>query len=215
MFDLNEQAVTFANFNARTELNGETRKPASDISCRAQLPNKVLDMFYPGLLGMLYERPKNPDLVEQGSAEGFTALRMPLLGLPLDWDLVLDNRTLTIHYGLGDDKSNLVLPECKVHKFKITPQNGGTVLVAWQISAHPDAKQAGWLYDHQTTEIVISLEEVKAADPQAELPLKKSKSQKKADALAEAEAAFVATGDQTKAKKVLAPAAAWPFPTGN
>lgn len=122
MFDLNEQTVTFANFNARTELNGETRKPASDISCRAQLPNKVLDMFYPGLLGMLYERPKNPDLVEQGSAEGFTALRMPLLGLPLDWDLVLDNRTLTIHYGLGDDKSNLVLPECKVHKFKITPQ---------------------------------------------------------------------------------------------
>jgi hypothetical protein len=199
MFDLQEQTVTFANFNARTELNGDTRKPASDISCRAQLPNTILNSFYPGLLEMLYERPKAPDLVEQGSAEGFTALRMPLLGLPLDWDMVLDNRTMTIHYGLGDDKSNIVLPECKVHKFKITPQNGGTVLVAWQISAHPDAKQAGWLYDHQQTDIVISLAEVKQADTQGELLPKLSKAEKKAAALAKAQEEFEATGKQKAA----------------
>jgi hypothetical protein len=157
------------------------------------------EFLLPGLLEMLYERPKAPDLVEQGSAEGFTALRMPLLGLPLDWDMVLDNRTMTIHYGLGDDKSNIVLPECKVHKFKITPQNGGTVLVAWQISAHPDAKQAGWLYDHQQTDIVISLAEVKQADTQGELLPKLSKAEKKAAALAKAQEEFEATGKQKAA----------------
>lgn len=219
MFELTQQAVTFTNFNARTELNGDTRKPASDISCRAQLPNSILNAFYPGLLEMLYERPKAPDLVEQGSEEGYTSLRMPLLGLPLDWDIVLDNRTLTIDYGLGDDKSNIVLPECKVHKFKITPQNGGTVLVAWQISAHPDAKQAGWLYDHQQTDIVISLAEVKQADTQGELLPKMTKAEKKAAALAEAQRQLEATATPKEAaapeqKKVLEPAAAWPFPTG-
>lgn len=220
MFELEKQTVTFANFNARTELNGETRKPASDISCRAQLPNKIRDSFFPGLLEMLYERPKNPDLAEQGSPDAPTALRMPLLGLPLDWDLVLDNRTLTIDYGLGDEQSNIVMPECKVHKFKITPQNGGTVLVAWQISAHPDAKQAGWLYDHQQTDIVISLVEVKQAEAQADLiPAKKTKAEKKAEALAAAEAEFIGSGEKAQAeastakKTVLEPAAAWPFPT--
>ena len=198
MFELTQQAVTFANFNARTELNGETRKPASDISCRAQLPNKVLNAFAPGLLQLLYERPAAPDLVEQTDPDAATSLRLPLLGLPLDWDLVLDNRTLTIDYGLGDDKSNIVLPECKVHKFKITPQNGGTVLIAWQITAHPDAKQAGWLYDHQQTEIVISLQEVKAADTQSSLPLmKKSKKETQAEAKAAAEAHFNPVGAQT------------------
>ncbi len=206
MFDLTKQTVTFVNFNARTELNGETRKPASDLSCRAQLPNKILDAFYPGLLQMLYERPPVPDLVEQAEPEAGTALRMPLLGLPLDWDLVLENRTLTIDYGLGDDQSNIVLPECKVHKFKITPQNGGTVLVAWQITAHPDAKQAGWLYDHQQTEIVISLEEVKAADTQGALPLapKKSKKETQAEAKAAAEAHFNPVGAQTPDEVVAA-----------
>lgn len=199
MFELEKQTVTFANFNARTELNGETRKPASDISCRAQLPNSILNAFFPGLLEMLYENPKNPDLVEQGSPDAPTSLRMPLLGMPLDWDLVLDNRTLTIDYGLGDEQSNIVLPECKVHKFKLTPQNGGTVLVAWQISAHPDAKQAGWLYDHQQTDIVISLAEVKQADAQGELVPKLSKAERKAAALAEVQKQLEATAEQGSA----------------
>lgn len=221
MFELTQQTVTFANFNARTELNGETRKPASDISCRAQLPNTILNSFFPGLLQMLYERPTSPDLVEQTDPDAATSLRMPLLGLPLDWDLVLENRTLTIDYGLGDEQSNIVMPECKVHKFKITPQNGGTVLVAWQISAHPDAKQAGWLYDHQQTDIVITIEEVKQPEAQGSLPLaKKTKKERQDDALAEAQAHF--TGEQAQVpaeaspaikKTVLAPAAAWPFPT--
>lgn len=214
MLDLIEQTVTFTNFNTRTELNGETRKPASDISCRAQLPNSILNSFAPGLMQMLYERPKNPDLAEQADPDAATALRLPLLGLPLDWDLVLEDRTLTIHYGLGDEKSNIVLPECRVHKFKITPQNGGTVLLTWQISAHPDAKQAGWLYDHQATEIVISLVEVKSDDVQAELPaVGKKKKPTKEENLAEAQKALEAAGDKKEEKVVLAPAAAWPFPT--
>lgn len=186
MFQLDKQTVKLSNFNARSELNGETRKPAADISCSAQLPNTILDSFHPSLRLFLYSPPANPDLAEQADPEAATALRMPLLGLPLDWSLVLENRKLTIDYGLGDEKSNIVLVECKVHKFKITPQNGGSVLVAWQISAHPDAATAGWLYDHQQQEIVISIEDPEAQeDPQAAIPGttgNKSKKQKNAEA---------------------------------
>jgi hypothetical protein len=183
MFQLDKQTVKLSNFNARSELNGETRKPAADISCSAQLPNSILDSFDAALRQFLYMPPANPDLAEQANPDAATALRLPLLGLPLDWSLVLENRKLTIDYGLGDEKSNIVLVECKVHKFKITPQNGGSVLVAWQISAHPDAATAGWLYDHQQQEIVISIEDAAPQDDaQAAIPGTKSKKQKNAEA---------------------------------
>lgn len=192
MFDLNKQTVRMSNFNARSELNGDTRKPAADISCSASMPNTILDVLCPGLLQLLYERPKNPDLAEQANPDALTALRMPLLGLPLKWALELDNRKLTIDYGLGGD-SDIVLPECKVHKFTIEPQNGGTVLLGWMISGHPDATQAGWLYDHQQQDIVITLEADPQDDAQGKLiPEKKSKKEKQAEAKAEAEAAFSA-----------------------
>jgi hypothetical protein len=171
---------------------------------------------------MLYEAPKNPDLAEQADPEALTALRMPLLGLPLKWALVLDNRKLTIDYGLGGE-SDIVMAECKVHKFGIEPQQGGTVVLDWQISAHPDAAQAGWLYDHQQQDIVISLEAVPDAQGSLIEQPKLSKKEKQAKALAEAQAAFEKTGDakpgepddeKPAAKTLLNPAAAWPFPTG-
>jgi hypothetical protein len=195
LFKLTKQTVRMSNFNARSELNGETRKPAADISCSALMPNTILNVLHPGLLQMLYEAPKNPDLAEQADPDAVTALRLPLLGLPLKWALELDNRKLTIDYGLGGD-SDIVLSECKVHKFTVEPQNGGTVLLGWQISAHPDAAQAGWLYDHQQQDIVISLEAPEKADTQGSLIApKKSKKQKQEEALAEAQAMFVAGGE--------------------
>jgi hypothetical protein len=181
MFTLTDATVKFANLNTRTELNGETRRPAADINCSAQLPNTVLNDFAPGLLQFLYEPPKNPDLAEQAEPDAVTALRFPQLGLPLDWELALENRKVTIDYGLGGD-SNIVLPECKVHKFKITPQNGGTVLVNWQISAHPDDEQAGWLYEHQQQDIVLSIEAPLQDDSQQELPMTKKDKQAAAKA---------------------------------
>lgn len=187
MFNLDKTAVKFANFNARTELNGEKRTPAADINIMAQLPNDVLEDFAPGLLSFLYEVPKNPDIVEQADPEKPTALRFPQLGLPIDFELQLDQHKITIDYGLGGE-SNVVLPECKVHKFKLTPQNGGTVQVGFQISAHPDEKQAGWLYDHQQQEIYLSIEAPEVDDTQGSLL--ESKKQRSKKAKDEAEALF-------------------------
>lgn len=211
MFNLDNTTVKFTNFNARSELNGEERRPAADINCSAQLPNTVLDELAPGLLQMLYEAPKNPDLAEQANPDAPTALRFPQLGMPLDWALVLDNRKVTIDYGLGGD-SNIVLPECKVHKFKFTPQNGGTVLFTWQISAHPDEKQAGWLYEHQQQEIVISIEAPPQDDTQPQLPTM-SKKEKQAKAKQEAEQMFTSNAEKPEGDgSGLTPSQAWPFP---
>jgi hypothetical protein len=196
MFELDNVTVRMTNFNARSELNGDTRKPAADISFSAQFPSTILDELIPGLLDMLYMAPKNPDLAEQADPTAKTALRIPELAMPLKLTTELENRALTIDYGLGGD-SNIVLPETKAHKFTVEAHNGGTVTLGWQMPTHPDAAQAGWLYEHQQTDIVITVKEVKAAGNQESLlnapPPKQSKKEKQAAALAEAQEAFEKT----------------------
>lgn len=191
MFEVIEKTVRLANFNPRTELNGEARRPAADLNVSAQFHKSALDDLLPGLAAMLYApvAADSADLADQGAEDQNVALRMPLLGYPMDWNLVLENWTLTIDYGLGD-KSNLVLPEARLHKFKITPQFGGTFLATWQISVHPDEKQAGWLYDHQAQDIVITLSKPEEAQGDLLAPRKPTKAEKAAAAKAELESHF-------------------------
>lgn len=193
MFELDNVTVRMTNFNARSELNGDTRKPAADINFSAQFPNTILDELIPGLLDMLYMAPKNPDLAEQADPTAKTALRLPELSMPLKLTTELDNRKLTIDYGLGGE-SNIVLPETKAYKFTVEAHNGGTITLGWQMPTHPDAAQAGWLYEHQQSDVVIKIEEVKIAGTQDSLlnepAPKQSKKEKQAAALAAAQAAF-------------------------
>src|SRR5882762_173082 len=113
MFELVDYPITLTNFNARSELNGDTRRAAADISCRAVFPNTILDEFYPGLRAMLYQVPKNPDLAEQAAPDELTELCIKNLVYPLKWTNELLNRKVIIDYGMGDE-SNKVLVECKV-----------------------------------------------------------------------------------------------------
>lgn len=216
MFDLDNVNVRMTNFNARSELNGDTRNPAADINFSGQFPNSILDDLQPGLLDMLYRAPKNPDLAEQADPTAKTELRFPDLSMPLKLTTELLNRTLTIDYGLGGD-SNIVLPETKAHKFTIEAHQGGTITLGWQMPTHPDATQAGWLYEHQQTDMVIKVNEIKAAQGDLlAVPSKPSKKEKQAAALAEAQAAFIDTSvpaTDAPPKVLLDPAKAWPFPT--
>lgn len=204
MFDLEKHTVRLSNFNARSELNGETRKPAADISCSAIFPNAILNELCPGLLEMLYEAPKDPDLVEQTDPTARTSLRMLILKTPLKLQVKLDNRKLTIDYGLGGD-SDIVLTECKVPYIDVEPLQGGSTQLSWPIQGHPDAAQAGWLYEHQQTDIVISLEEIKQPGMQADMlaahkPHRPTKAEKQEAARAAAEAAFIQTGETADAQ---------------
>ncbi|MGI4938342.1 MAG: hypothetical protein ACRYF5_16615, partial [Janthinobacterium lividum] len=193
MFDLIETKCKFTDYNPRVELHGETPSPATDISLSALMSNDVLNDLCPGMREALYEAPTNPDLVEAADPDSLTALRFPFLKYPLTLNLELKERKLTIDYGLGaEGGSNVVLPNCKVSKFTVEPQNGGTVLVKFQVTAHPDEKQSGWLYTNQKADIVISLETPE--EPQGDIfaapPAKKTKKEIQAEAKAALEAEF-------------------------
>lgn len=136
MFQLEESTtVVLTSVNNRAELHGDEKVPAVDIGFRWETGNNVLSRFDPALLSMLYHRSSAADA--QGDIPGVEKvlqnLRFPKLA-PLKWDDKLAGYFLEIEYGTGG-KSNLKLDAVDVAKFRITPKEGGTVVVEFQVQA--------------------------------------------------------------------------------
>lgn len=153
MFEINNLKTQLVSVNPRAECHGEERKPAFDLKLACAMPNDVLIEFHPELRGMLYKKPDDPDLAEQGMSEALTALRFPKLG-KLKWDFESEGYSLRVAYGIGGP-SDIFLTDCKVHKVTFEPQNGGTVSVTCTVIAHPEREDVGRLCDliQQTVEM--------------------------------------------------------------
>ncbi len=160
MFSLEKQKATFTSWNARTELHGEERVPAADIKIDVATSNDILTEFDPALKSALYREPHpgEEDLIDRADERPQqTRLRFPNMKNPIKWDTKLVGATVTIHRGLGDSKSNIVLAECTVDGFVFDPQDGGTVITSIRIQCKPNEKQAGQLYELNGNEIEISI----------------------------------------------------------
>ena len=155
------QKMLLASVNARAEVHGEEREPAGDVALEADLSNDILNIFAPGLKGLLYyfDPEKERDLADQGKATepGFMPdLRFPRLGGPLKWDEEIPEARVTIR--VAGTKKEVVLAPCKVNKFALTPLAGGTVQFEMRVQAHPEEKQFGVLSVLVQQEVEVTLE---------------------------------------------------------
>lgn len=155
MFEIRNLPVKLASVNARAELHGEEKKPAFDLKLEVNMSNDALIEFHSELRQMLFKKPDDPDLVEQGQGEALTALRFPRLG-GLKWDFESEGYSVRVAYGIGGP-SDINLGDCKVHKFRFQPQNGGTVAVGLTVIAHPLSDDVGRLCEmiQQTVEMDV------------------------------------------------------------
>lgn len=160
MFSLTEQTATLKNWNARAELNGEKRVPASDMIVGVAMNSAVLSEFDSALRHAIYRAPHpgEADLAEQGGEpDEPTRLRFPKMKNSIKWEHQIIGATVTVHYGTQREGSNIVLGECKVDTFVFDPHEGGTVHVGFRIQCHPSAEQAGKLYELNGQEITLSI----------------------------------------------------------
>lgn len=141
--ELKNQKAKLAHFNARSEMNGEDRVAAADVKLEVPLTDDDLAMFGPDLRSSWYN--------------GDRKLRNPQLEGPFSWEAEIVGATLTIHHGLGG-KSDLVMQGCTVNAFKLTPLDGGSVLMACRVQCHPGEKEAGKLYSMVQGDVEVSLE---------------------------------------------------------
>jgi len=159
MFELKEQQVKITSVNARAEMHGDQPKPAFDLKCEVAVGNDALIDFHPELRAMLYKKNDAPDLVDQVEPDALTALRFPKLG-PIKWDFEGRGYSVRVAYGIGGP-SDIRLGDVKVDGLRLTPQQGGTVLVAFRVIAHPATDDVGRLCEliQQTIEMDVTAPE--------------------------------------------------------
>lgn len=154
MFELANQKAKLDSVNARAELHGEDRVPAFDLKFTVAMGNECLAFFAPELRSCLYKKSDaQGELIDE---ERESALRFPKMG-SFKWDWEGVGYTLTIPYGIGGS-SDIVVDGININGFRITPQEGGTVLVSFRAIAHLDEKVVGPLCSLIQRETEISID---------------------------------------------------------
>ena len=157
--ELTNANATLDNFNSRTEKIGPDKVPAADLRITCPSDSAVLANFSPSLRSFIFDLNGPKDL-----ADG-VSIRDPHMVFPLARDEEMTGATVQIAYGVGKP---IEFTDCRINSFRITPMEGGTVVLTFRVQCRPDEKQAGKLYTLQEQAITLTLTpaelpEIKAA----------------------------------------------------
>jgi len=156
-----QKIVAAMTFQPRLENAGDEKKGASTLHFVATLPNSVLDLFEPQLRASFYRKELKSDdqidLADIGAApdDGLVRLRFRRIGAAIEWDEEFPSYALALDYGIADEA--IQLAEVKADNFRFDMRDGGSVLMKWRVSAHPNEEQAGKLYTLNGREVTLSL----------------------------------------------------------
>lgn len=140
--------ATFSNFNARIEKAGPDDVPAADLEWSVGMAAEKLDEIDPTMRPHLFDLKGLKDL-----AEG-PALAHPNWAYPIKVDGDMTGATLLIDVGIGDP---MKFTDVKVGSYRITPMEGGSVILGLRCQCKPDEAQAGKLYMLQGQKLAITV----------------------------------------------------------
>lgn len=158
MFQLAEEQAKITSFNPRAEKHGEENVPAGDIRVQVACPNTVLDHFGKGLRPTLYRKAAAGESYTtdvRDVPENLTQRTMPQLK-PLRFEGDWPGYSATIVPGMGLTDP-IELDDIKVSNFQLEPMDGGTVVVAFSMSCHPDEEQSGRLCSLIQNSVTLTL----------------------------------------------------------
>jgi hypothetical protein len=133
--------VKLVHINVRTEKHGKNDVDAADFDFSYKTTNStVLGLLHPHLCAALFYNPDADD--GQQEVEGLPPvlpkLRFPRLGA-LPWAEEVHGVDLTVHYGLGDDESNIEFSDGKVVLKRVELEDGTAELFfQFRTAAVPD-----------------------------------------------------------------------------
>jgi hypothetical protein len=125
-------------------LHGDESVPAIDLRFSVNVSAAMLACFHPTLRWSLYEKREadGGDLADQGHE--CPNLRYKNLA-PLGWHYEGAGYELSVSHGIGATPP-IMLPDCKVNKIAIDPQEGGTVIIGFRVQCElPGEETAGKL----------------------------------------------------------------------
>ncbi len=162
--------------NQSKKMGQKNLVPAIKIRVMATVANTVLAMFDPALRTFLYEK-NGQGAKEQKQLEGVEVITdLPQLRQAgqklgaLHWADEMTGCKFVIDYGMGGERSNIVLKDCKVDAFKLVPKDGGTTQVFFTVfSTDVDRESLGDLGLLHQHDVTVELEAPDVADKQKTL----------------------------------------------
>lgn len=160
-FSLVKERCLLGNLNIRTEMHGDEREPACDLSFSFSSANNLLSKLHPDLRATFYRADDTRDLV---TPDNMPHLRFPLLGAQ-SYELEIPRTRLRVH-DAEDPAHDVILGGGKTNKFKLVMKNGGTVEWSFRCQfSKPDEESISKLMRVLNQVVPISLE---CADEEAE-----------------------------------------------
>lgn len=152
-----KQQVKLIKASTPMENHGKDFVLAVVLTVEAAMTSQSLRQFAPDLCDSLYREAAanddSGDLVTEPT--GPTVRRFPKMSA-FEWEYEASGYQLIVDYGLGGE-SDIELVDAKVNSFTITPLEGGTVTVKFNIVVHPEALDVGRLCEMQKRNIDITL----------------------------------------------------------
>lgn len=171
MFSIHEQECRM-HFDSNTKKDDQ---PSATLQFTYRTSNDVLSEFSPDLKSSLYRRPRQDegDMADNADPRLDDPGYLPCLKFPnMQNKVALSEKvvgaTVIVHHGIGG-KSDLTMEECTVSKFRLDPQEGGTVVVSMEVDCVPTKEQAGELHMKQNQDVVVSIVPPAADDGQLQL----------------------------------------------
>lgn len=156
MFEIAKQQVKLIKASVPMENHGKEKKAAIVLTVEAALSNKSLNQLAPGLMEALYRKATEGESADLASdPDGLTAKRFPKMS-PFEWDWAGTGYKAVVDYGIGGE-SDIELSDAKVDSFTVTPLEGGTVSVKFNIIGHTDELNTGRLCFMQKQDINLEL----------------------------------------------------------
>lgn len=171
---LEPTTVKLSNVQTRVERHGEDEVMAIDLAVTWNTNNRALTEIHKQLRNALFCNHAQPSDSPQAEMDlpvyELPNVRVPGMDYPIKLDFQQIGARAEVAYGI-DETTAIVLQLCKLHKFRITPIEGGSAEVKFAISSAADIDDhiIGTLSVLQQREISLKLTMPEVA--QAEKPL--------------------------------------------
>ena len=135
-FQLTENlTVTMVSLSLPARKKGADVIHTTDIAFDFEGPNKLLDLFDPALLPMIYRAAENENELKQQTLEGvervsdFPLLRSASIKMPMLLALEFAGYTMIVDRGLGEQRkdSNIQVDEINVKRIRLWCKEGGSI----------------------------------------------------------------------------------------
>lgn len=161
MFTVKDHLCKIVSCTNVSEKHGKERVPAISIGLYLVGSSSFLDQFDSALRTMLFRKPQPapgdlPADMFPETKDGLTELRFPFMR-NLAWDRKYAGYMLRFHIG-ASGADDVLLAECGLKDIRFVAQEGGSIGVAFKVTAHPkDEVDHGKIATRLQQEIFIDL----------------------------------------------------------